>query len=96
MKMYLIIYDVAFDEDVNEALSSSGITGFTKWDRVLGKGELSDPKMDDAVWPGYNCTIMAAVSPSEEPDLKEAMQSLYIKMGSKGLRVFGWEVEQLL
>ena len=96
MKMYLIIYDVAVDEDVNEILSSCSITGLTKWDRVLGKGELSDPKMDDAVWPGYNCAIMTAVSLSEEPELKEALQSLYKKMGSKGLRVFGWDVDNVL
>ncbi len=96
MKMYLIIYDVAVDEEVNEILSSCSITGLTKWDRVLGKGELSDPKMDDAVWPGYNCAIMTAVSLSEEPELKEALQSLYIRMGSKGLRVFGWEVDNVL
>ena len=51
MKMYLIIYDVDYDEEVMEALSICRVTGYTKWNRVLGKGERSDPKLDDAVWP---------------------------------------------
>jgi hypothetical protein len=48
MKMLLLIYDVDFDEEVMETLTTCCVAGYTKWDRVMGKGERSDPKFDDA------------------------------------------------
>lgn len=95
MKMYLIIYDVGFDEEVNETLVSCCVTGFTKWNQVLGKGERSEPKMNDEVWPGYNCAIMMAVEASEEPDITKALTFLYERLGSSGIRVYTWATEQL-
>lgn len=96
MKMYTIIYDAGFDEEVNETLTACRIKGFTKWNRVLGKGERSDPKMNDSVWPGFNCTIMMAVDPSEEEGVNQALKKLYKQVGSGGIRVYAWAVEQVL
>lgn len=96
MKMYLIIYDASFDEEVNETLVSCCVTGFTKWSRVLGKGEGSDPKMDDEVWPGYNSTIMMAVKEVDEPDIQKALKFLYGRLGAGGIRVYAWNVEKVI
>lgn len=96
MKMYFIIYDAGFDEDVNETLVSCCITGFTKWHQVLGKGEKSVPKMNDAVWPGYNSAIIMAVDDAEEPDIIRALELLYERLGSKGMRVYTWATEKIL
>ena len=96
MKMYMIIYDAGYDEDVNETLVGCCITGFTKWTQVMEKGEKTVPKMNDSVWPGYNCAIMMAVAEPEEPDIKKALDALYDSLGSKGLRVYTWGIEQVL
>ena len=96
MKMLFMVYDVDFDEDVMEVLSSCCVAGFTKCTRVLGKGERSDPKMDDSVWPGFNCAVMMAVDDELEPKVFEAMQSLHKRMGGKALKVFGWPLERMI
>lgn len=96
MKMFLIVYDVGFDKDVTETLSACGVTGYTKWDRVLGKGERSDPKMDDAVWPGFNCALMMAVDRAIEPAVFNGLQSLHKRMGGKELKVFEWPLEKVI
>ncbi len=96
MKMLFMIYDVDFDEEVMETLSTCCITGYTKWSKVLGKGERSAPKLDDAVWPGFNCAVMMAVDDELEPKVFEAMQSLYKKKGGKALKVFGWPLERII
>jgi nitrogen regulatory protein PII len=88
MKLLLIIHDVDFDEDVMEALSTCGIKGYTKWDRVLGKGERSEPKMDNAVWPGFNCCIVAAIEDEIEEKVMESLQTLFSKFGGKRFKVF--------
>jgi len=96
MKMLFMIYDVDFDEEVMETLSTCCITGYTKWSKVLGKGERSAPKLDDAVWPGFNCAVMMAVDNELEPKVFEAMQSLHKKKGGKALKVFGWPLERII
>ena len=88
MKLLLMIYDADFDEDVMEMLATCCVTGYTKWDRVLGKGKKSDPRLDDAVWPGYNCAIAVVVENDVEDDIFNAVKSLYSKLGSKGFVVY--------
>ena len=94
MKMYFLVYDVDFDDEVTEALDTCCITGYTKWSRVLGKGERSDPRFDNAVWPGFNCSIMMAVDDALEPSVSDALAHLHRQMGQKGLKVFTWTVAQ--
>lgn len=95
MKMFLLIYDVDFDEDVIEILTTCCVAGYTKWDRVMGRGERSDPKMDDAVWPGFNCAVMMAVEKELESVVFDALQSLHERMGGKALKVFSWPLEKV-
>ena len=96
MKIFFLIYDASFDDDVIEILSGCCDTGFTRWSKVLGKGERSDPKMDDAIWPGYNCAVMASVPSLVEPVFTEALQKLYKNMDSKGMKVFSWPIERII
>jgi hypothetical protein len=59
----------------------------------MGKGERSDPKFDDAVWPGFNCAVMLGVDEALEQAMFEALTSLHKKMGGKALKVFSWPLE---
>ncbi|WP_419659836.1 hypothetical protein Dvar_01600 [Desulfosarcina variabilis str. Montpellier] len=96
MKMYFLVYDVTFDDEVTEVLDGCCITGYTKWTRVLGKGERSDPKFDNSVWPGFNCSIMMAVEDVLFPSVDAALDKLHRKMGKKSLKVFTWAITQQL
>ncbi len=59
----------------------------------MGKGERSDPKFDDAVWPGFNCAVMMGVDEALEQAMFEALTSLHKKMEGKALKVFSWSQE---
>jgi len=96
MKMLLIIYDVMYDEQVMETISKCCVTGFTKWEKVLGKGKRSDPKMDDSIWPGYNCAMMVAAEPELANGLLAALSDLLKQIGEKAIKVFAWPLEQVL
>ncbi len=96
MKMFMMIYDVDYDEDVVETLSTCCVAGFSKWSKVLGKGERSAPKMDDSVWPGYNCAVMLAVDESVEKAVFDSLKKLHKEMGKKGLKVFSWPLESVI
>lgn len=88
MRMILMVYDVDFDDDVMDTLHSLELTGYTKWDRVLGKGKRSEPKLDDAVWPGFNCAVMIAVEDDNGQAVFAALEGLFKRLGAKGLAVF--------
>jgi len=88
MKLLLIIYDVDFDEDVMETLNHCRVTGYTQWDRVLGKGKNSDPKLDTPVWPGFNRAVAVAVEEEIEDTVMKAVQKLSDRLGGSGFKVF--------
>ncbi|MEJ5365877.1 MAG: PG0541 family transporter-associated protein [Desulfosoma sp.] len=95
MDMYWIFYDASFDEDVMETLDHCCVTGFTKWDRVLGKGPHAVPKMDNAVWPGYNCAVLVAVPDEESSRLKTSLQELRRNLGGRGMEIFRMAAERI-
>lgn len=88
MKLLFITYDADFDEEVMEILNSQGITGFTKWDRVLGKGKNSEPRLDNAVWPGFNCAVAAVISDEEQEKIMETLTKFSLQLDGKGFKVF--------
>ena len=88
MRMLFMIYDADFDEDVMASLEDCGAAAYTKWGRVLGKGRESEPRLDDAVWPGFNCALTVAVEDALADGLFNAMEKLAEKLGSTGFKVF--------
>lgn len=88
MKLLFITYDADLDEEVMEMLNSLGVNGFTKWDRVLGKGKNSEPKMDDSVWPGFNCAVAAVISDDAQERILDDLKKFSLRLDSKGFRVF--------
>jgi len=95
MKLYLLIYDVDFDEEVMEMLAQCCVTGFTKWDRVLGKGARSEPKMDDAVWPGFNCVVAVAIREEMDQPFKDALRQTCTKLGEAGIKIYQLPVKEI-
>ena len=89
MKFLLMIYDVDFDEEVAAFLSVYCTNGYTKWDRVLGKGKKSDPRLDDAIWPGFNCAVAIGIEDEEyEKTVMEGIKKLLDKLHDSGIKIF--------
>jgi nitrogen regulatory protein PII len=88
MKLLFITYDADFDEDVMEMLNSLGVTGFTKWDSVLGKGQKGEPRLDDPVWPGFNCAVAAVISDDDQVRILENLKKYCLQRDGKGFKVF--------
>ena len=58
MKMFLIIYCEAADEDVIAALKEAGIHGYTKMVEARGEGTETEPKLGTHCWPGKNNVML--------------------------------------
>ncbi len=94
MRLLFLVYDAVLDEEVTEVLDKCDRQGYTKWQRVLGRGERSEPRMDTPVWPGFNNAVVMAATSGQEAALRESLAPLVA--GSGGLRLYALPVERLL
>jgi nitrogen regulatory protein PII len=73
MKLIAIIFDSDKEEHLHEILNNCGVTGFTTWGPVYGKGAHTDPRMGTQIWPGENQMLIAAIPENIATILKQAL-----------------------
>lgn len=95
MKMVMICYNEAFDEEIIEILEQTKVLGYTKWTKVLGKGQTSEPHLLSHVWPKANNVIMTAVEEQIADSVLEKVKLLKWKIGTEGLKAFMWQIDQM-
>lgn len=91
-----IIYDVAYDDEILKILDFLNIKGYTKWTKVLGRGERSNPKMDDPVWPGFNCMIFITLNENDKINLIEQIKHFKLQKNIEGIKVYEIPVVELI
>lgn len=97
MDMVMIVYNQTIDEEVLELLEEVGIDQYTKWQRVLGKGEASSPRLDTTVWPGANMVLGLVIKEKRRLQrLLKGLKKLNAEVGDKGLFAFRWPVERII
>ena len=95
MKMVLIIYNEAIDDEVMGTLETCCIDSFTKWQKVLGKGKISQPHLGSSIWPGANNVCMAAVEDSKVVPILAQVKSLRKTLGKEGIKAFVLPLEEV-
>jgi nitrogen regulatory protein PII len=95
MKMVMIIYNEAIDEEIMDSLQSCCIEYFTKWRRVLGKGQASEPHLDTSVWPGVNNVCMMVVDDEKVAPIVSKVKELRKNLGKEGIKAFVLPVEEI-
>jgi hypothetical protein len=96
MKMFLIIYCEAADEDVIAGLKEAGIHGYTKMVEARGEGTETEPKLGTHCWPGKNNVLMMAVADEEVPRINERLRRLKEEHPRAGVRGFVFSTEESL
>jgi len=95
--MILVIYNQSIDEEVMEVLMDLEIDRYTKWQRVLGKGDVSPPRLDSPVWPGANIALGIVVEDEGKvQELTARIKVLDTQLGDKGLFAFMWPVAKIV
>ena len=95
-KMVWLVYNISIEEEVADLLEKVGVTCYTQWPRVLGKGATTGPKLDSNVWPGANAAIMTVTTADQAQKLMEAVQNLRDEIGAhEGIKAFLTPVEQM-
>ena len=88
MKIVIIAYNEALDEEVMELLESNTVKGYTKWTRVLGNGMASGPHLLSHVWPKGNNVVMCCVQDETAVNVMKNIRKLRQTMGHEGIKAF--------
>jgi len=94
MKLVLIAYNEAIDEEIEELLSEGGLEGFTKWTKVYGKGRSSGPHLGTHVWPKANNVLAVVTEDDKAEKLLEGVRELRTRLSKEGVKAFVLNVEE--
>ena len=95
MKIIMIAYSEAIDNEIMELLESNTIEGFTKWTKVIGKGTSSGPHLLNHVWPKGNNVIMCCVQDDKAEKLLQGVRELKKTTGHEGVKAFSMPVDDV-
>jgi len=96
MKMALIVYNEALDEEVMELLKTCcSVQNYTKIPAVFGKGSLSGTHLGTDIWPGRNNILYVACEEQEGRKIIASIKNLRKTLGAEGIKAFLMPVEDL-
>ncbi len=95
MKMIMIVYNEAMDDEVMEVLQSCSLTNYTKFVGVFGKGTTSGTHRGDDIWPGRNNVLLVACDDAVKERLLGCTRTLRARLGQEGVKAFVLPLEEL-
>jgi len=95
MKMVMIAYNEAIDDEVMVTLQDCAIKNYTKISGVFGKGATSGTHLGDDIWPGRNNILYVSCQENEADQLVSRVRELRKKMGKEGVKAFVWGLDEV-
>ena len=95
MKMTMLTYNEAMDEEVMQLLEECGLRNYTKLEGTHGKGETSGTHLGSETWPGLNNILYIACEDVQAKKIVAGVKELRKRLGREGVKAFVWEVEEV-
>ncbi len=95
MKLVMICYNEAIDDEVIELLDKAGVQGYTKWTKVLGKGQTSGPHLYSHIWPKANNALFIVLPEETANKVFDHIRKMKSKVGAEGVKAFMWEIDDI-
>ena len=95
MKMVMVIYNEALDNEMMEILEVAAVKGYTKVSKSFGRGISSGIHLGNDIWPGLNNILYVAC---EEPQVKKILsgvRSLKSRVGQEGIKAFVLPIDEI-
>ena len=94
LKMVMIVYNEAIDDEVMELLENCTMKNYTKMTGVFGKGATSGVHLGNDIWPGRNNILFIASQETDAKKLVSSVRALRVKLGREGVKAFVLPVEE--
>jgi nitrogen regulatory protein PII len=95
MKMVMVVYNEAVDNEVMEILESCAQKNYTKITGVFGRGTSSGTHLGTDIWPGRNNILYVACEESPAKKLIVLIRQLRKSLGAEGVKAFLMPIEEL-
>lgn len=95
MKLVMIVYNEALDNEVMETLEKCALKNWTKIPETFGRGSSSGTHLSSDVWPGRNNVLYSACEEKEAKCLIACIRELRTTLGSEGIKAFVLPVEEV-
>lgn len=96
MKMVMLVYNEAIDDEIMETLENCTLKNYTKIKGVFGKGTTSGTHLGDDIWPGRNNILYVACREAEAKQMLTCVKELRRKLGKEGVKAFAWNIEEVI
>lgn len=94
MKMAMIVYNEALDNEVMEILESCSMKNYTKITGVFGCGASSGTHLGTDVWPGRNSILYVACDEEASKKIIAAVTQMRKSLGPEGIKAFLMPIEE--
>jgi hypothetical protein len=100
-QMYLILYPKELEDEIIQALESTGVPGYTEMPKMVGRGR-HIRHFDNAVWPGATGAVFTVLTAEQArksllPTFNALAANLETRsQGLYGLHIFALPCEQLI
>ncbi len=88
MKMVMVVYNEALDNEVMEILESCMLKNYTKITEVFGCGASSGTHLGTDIWPGRNNLLYVACEEKESKKIIASVKELRKSLGAEGVKAF--------
>jgi nitrogen regulatory protein PII len=95
MKMVMIVYNEALDDEVMEVLGNCSLQNYTKLTGVFGKGNTSGTHLGNDIWLGRNNLLYIACAETQAQQILSCVRELRKTLGREGLKAFVLPLEEL-
>lgn len=97
MKAVMIVYNHGITEEVEEALETLQIRGFTKFLNVHGQGSVNgEPHLGSHIWPSQNAVIFTVIDDKRVDALLEEIRKINNEAEEQGIHAFVWTIEKMV
>jgi hypothetical protein len=95
MKMMMLVYNEAIDNEVMEILESCSMRNYTKITGVFGCGTSSGTHLGTDIWPGRNNIMYVACEEVIGKKIIVLVKQLRKSVGGEGVKAFLMPLEDL-
>lgn len=95
MKMLMLVYNEALNDEAMEILESCAIKNYTKLTGVFGRGETSGTHLGTDIWPGRNNILYIACEEAAAKKILIAVKQARKTLGAEGIKAFLMPLEDL-
>ena len=95
MKMVMLMYNEALDNEVMEILESCAMKNYTKVTEAFGCGTASGTHLGTDIWPGRNNILYVACEEAVGKKMLVLVKQLRKSLGAEGIKAFLMPIEDL-